>query len=220
MNQSLLLINFLPIIIIFLLVSYTNSFAAISNTILGKLFALILILFYIKQDKFIGLFVCLLVILYYQSDYLHYFDWLNKPISYISSPSKLSPKTIDPIFENMETLADSGLGLSDAYPVLLNKEGHPKIIGDMDNKKAEFRKTYCKKGHLVHKGQNVSNENTEHIFPEIKQTNEYHKCNLCDNTCDFSFVNKRLDTEEILVKPKDSNDWVMIVWESMMNSNK
>jgi len=213
MNQSLLLLNFLPIIIIFLLVSYTNSFATISNTILGKLFALILIFFYIKQDKFIGLFVCLLVILYYQSDYIRYFDWLNKPVTYLPIPSTLSPKTIDPIFENMETLADSGLGLSDAYPVALHKESD-------SGKKSEFRKTYCKKGHLIHKGQHVSNENAEHIFPEIKHTNEYHNCNLCDDTCDFSFVNKKIDTEEILVKPKDSNDWVTIVWESMMASNK
>jgi hypothetical protein len=200
-------------IIIFLLVSYTNNFAAISNTILGKLFALVLIFFYIKQDKFIGLFVCLLVILYYQSDYISYFDWLNKPVTYLPSSSILSPKTIDPIFENMETLADSGLELSDAYPVALHKETD-------SGKTSEFRKTYCKKGHLIHKGQNVSNENAEHVFPKIKHANEYHKCNLCDDTCDFSFVNKKIDTEEILVKPKDSNDWVMIVWESMMNSNK
>jgi hypothetical protein len=199
-------------IIIFLLVSYTNNFAAISNTILGKLFALVLIFFYIKQDKFIGLFVCLLVILYYQSDYISYFDWLNKPITYLPSPSTLSPKTIDPIFENMETLADSGIGLSDAYPSSLHK------VSDLD-KKIEFRKTYCKKGHLIQKGQHVSNENSEHIFPEIKQMNEYQKCNLCDDTCDFSFINKKLDTEEILVKPKDSNDWIAIVWETMINSN-
>lgn len=211
--NKLLLLNFIPIIIVFLLVSYTNTFASISNTILGKLFALILIFFYIKQDKFVGLFVCLVVILYYQSDYISYFDWLNKPVTYLPTPSKLSPKTIDPIFENMATLADSGLGLSDAYPTSLHQETD-------SNKKSEFRKTYCKKGHLIHKGQHVSNENSEHIFSEIKQANEYHKCNLCDETCDFSLVNKKIDTEDILVKPKNSNDWVIIVWESMMNSNK
>ena len=215
MNKILLLLNFLPIIIIFLLVSYTNNFATISNSILGKLFALVVILFYIKQDKFIGLFVCLLTILYYQSDYISYFDWLNTPITNSPSPSRLSPKTIDPIFENMETIADSKMSLSDAYPLSIHKEG----IHD-NAKKAEFRKNYCKKGHLILKGQHVSNENSEHIFPEIKQTNDFQKCNLCDNTCDFSFVNKKIDTEEILVKPKNSNDWVVIVWESMMSYNK
>jgi hypothetical protein len=213
MNKLLLLLNFLPIVVIFLLVSYTDIFAAISNTILGKLFALLIIFFYIKQDKYIGLFVCLLVISYYQSDYISRFDWLNKPVTHLPSSSTLSPKTIDPIFENMATLSDSGLGLSDAYPISLHKES------DSD-KKSKFRKTYCKKGHLIHKGQPISNENSEHIFPEIKHADEHHKCNLCDNSCDFSFLNKKIDTEEILVKPKSSNDWVVIVWESMMSYNK
>lgn len=206
MNKLILLLNFLPILIIFLLVSYTNSFAAISTTILGKLFALIIIFFYIKQDKFIGLFVCLLVILYYQSDYISHFNWLNNPVKYLPSPSILSPKEV---VENMETLADS-------YPLSISNEDN----AINSSKKTEFRKTYCKKGHLIHKGQHISNENSEHIFPEIKQSNEYHKCNLCDNTCDFSFVNNKIDTEEILVKPKSSNDWATIVWESMMTSNK
>jgi hypothetical protein len=220
--KNQLILNFLPIILIFLLVSYTDIFAQISTTILGKLVAILLIIFYIKQDKMLGLFVCLLVILFYQSDFVNSFDWLNKSVQPIVQNSKLSPKVIDPIFENMETLADNGLGLDNAYPLSVHKEGSQKvnINANMEGKKSEFRKTYCKKGHLIHKGQNISNENAEHIFPEIKHSNEHHKCNLCDNTCDFSFVNNKIDTEEILVKPKDSNDWVAIVWESMMSAKQ
>jgi len=117
MNRLLTyLINFLPIFIIFLLVFYTNTFAIISNTILGKLFAVLLILFYVKHDKY-----------------------------------------------------------------------------------------------------TIHNEMSEHIFPEIKHNDEHHKCNLCDNTCDFSFVEKKINMEDLLVKPKSSNDWVVYVWENMMN---
>ena len=220
--KNQIVLNFLPIILIFLLVTFTDQFAQISTTILGKLLAILLIIFYIKQDKILGLFICLLVILFYQSDFISSFDWLNNSVQPILQNSRLSPKAIDPIFENMESLADSGLLVSNAYPLRLNKEGRAAnmVTIDNDKKKSEFRKTYCKKGHLIHKGQHISNENAEHVFPEIKHTNEYQKCNLCDNTCDFSIVDKKLDTEEMLVKPKNSNDWVTIVWESMLSSNQ
>lgn len=215
MNRLFLyILNFLPIIIIFLLASYTTSFAIISNTILGKLFAVILILFYIKHDKLIGLFVCLLVVFYYQTDFVNYINMLNNPIDVLPATSRLSPKELDePIFETMETLSDSGLSIDDAYTVPI----YTDAVGSQDQRKTEFRKQYCKKGHLIHKGLHITNENAEHIFPDIKHTGEYHKCNLCDNTCDFSFVNNKLEMEEILVKPKNSNDWVAYVWESMIN---
>jgi len=139
---------------------------------------------------------------------------LNNPIAVLPATSRLSPKELDePIFETMETLSNSGLSIEDAYTVPIYKAQTAA-----DQKKAEFRKQYCKKGHLIHKGQHISNENAEHIFPEIKPADEHHKCNLCDNTCDFSFVNNKLEMEEVLVKPKNSNDWVAFVWESMMNS--
>jgi hypothetical protein len=215
MNRLLLyLINFLPIFIIFLLVFYTNTFAIISNTILGKLFAVLLILFYVKHDKYIGLFICLLIIFYYQNDYITYFDWLNKPTAYLKTTTKLSPKEIDPIFENMKNISDSnGLDIKDAYSLSIYKEEN----SNTNQKKDIFRKKYCKKGHLIHKGQSIHNEMSGHIFPEIKHNDEHHKCNLCDNTCDFSFVEKKINMEDLLVKPKSSNDWVVYVWENMMN---
>lgn len=192
-------------------------FTVISNTILGKLFAVVLIFFYIKHDKLIGLFVCLLVIFYYQTDFVNYINILNNPVDSLTTPSKLSPKEVDPpIFENMETLTGCGLlRVEDAYKTPILKDAN----GLQDQKKAEFRKQYCKKGHLINKGQAINNENSEHIFTEIKQPDEYHKCNLCDNTCDFSFINKKIEMEEVLVKPKNSNDWLVYVWESMMNSS-
>lgn len=71
MNKILKIsIEFLPIVIIFLLVSYTETFVIFSHTVLGRLFSILLILFYIKIDPTIGLFVCALVIFYYHSDYV------------------------------------------------------------------------------------------------------------------------------------------------------
>lgn len=213
--MEIFLINFLPIFIIFLLVSYTNIFADVSNTILGKLFAIILILFYSKQDKLIGLFVCLLVIYYYQTDFIGSLDWLNKSFENTPSKSVLQPAETNsighdkPIIENM---FDYGVELSDAYTL-------KSISNDMNQRKTKFRNENCHKGQLMYKGQSIKNENAEHIFPEIKQ-DEFNKCNLCDPSCDFSFINKHIDMEEVLVKPKDSNDWILVVWENMISSHK
>jgi hypothetical protein len=68
-----LVLNFLPIIIIFLLVSYSDIMAEWSHTILGKFLAVALIIFYTKIDVLSGLVVCSLIILYYQTDYVEGF---------------------------------------------------------------------------------------------------------------------------------------------------
>uniref|UniRef100_A0A6C0HZQ1 Uncharacterized protein n=1 Tax=viral metagenome TaxID=1070528 RepID=A0A6C0HZQ1_9ZZZZ len=188
--MEIFLLNFLPIIIIFLLVSYTDTFANMSSTILGKLFAIILIIFYIKHDKLIGLFVCLLVIYYYQTDFIVSFDWLkNSTFENVPSTSRLHPAKLNATNRIIETM--------------------------VSNDKEQFTKKYCQKGHLMHKGIHVSNEMSEHVFHEIKQTNEFNKCNICDPACDFSIINRKIDIEEVLVKPKGSNDWVNHVWENM-----
>src|SRR5210317_1032690 len=58
--------QFIPIIIIFLLMSQYKGCVEFSHTILGKILAALVILFYTNIDKVLGLFVCALVILYYQ----------------------------------------------------------------------------------------------------------------------------------------------------------
>ena len=64
------LAQFIQIIIIFLLLSFASPFVTFSYSILGKLMAVIIIIFYTYLDKMVGLFVCGLFILYYQSDFL------------------------------------------------------------------------------------------------------------------------------------------------------
>lgn len=61
-----IIIEFIPIILLFLLLSHFKKFINMSKTHLGKLFAVIIIIFYARFDKYIGLLVCTLIILYYQ----------------------------------------------------------------------------------------------------------------------------------------------------------
>lgn len=62
--------QFIPMIIVFLLLKYSNEFVNFSFTVLGKLMAVFIIIFYANIDITVGICVCGLVILYYQSDYV------------------------------------------------------------------------------------------------------------------------------------------------------
>lgn len=84
-----LVINFLPIVLIFLLATYTPQFAAFSQTALGRLLAIFLILFYLKLDFLTGLFVCVLIILYYQTDYVEGFSEMLKEDEQSEQPEQV-----------------------------------------------------------------------------------------------------------------------------------
>lgn len=62
--------QFVPIILIFLLLTNSTSLIRFSHTILGKLLAVCFIIFYTTVDKLTGLFVCGLIILFYQTEYV------------------------------------------------------------------------------------------------------------------------------------------------------
>ena len=62
--------EFLPIIIIFSLLAYPKTAVKFSHSILGRFIAVSTIIFYSSIDKYLGLFVCGLVIYYYQMDSL------------------------------------------------------------------------------------------------------------------------------------------------------
>jgi hypothetical protein len=195
-----LLLNFLPIIIIFLLVSYSDQMAQWSHSILGKFFAIVLIIFYTKIDILSGLLVCALVILYYQTDFVEGFAPKSEVEGFSSiilpeSEHDLENES-DARPENEEnTSVDVSLEiLADAYP------DTPTESVIYDSKVASFRQKHCSKGHLVHKGQCVSNEMAEHVFPEIEQK-DFHKCNICDYSCDFKFIDRKIQVQDDLMKP-------------------
>lgn len=62
-------IDFLPVLIIFLFVCYPDETATLSETGLGKLFAVFVIVCYASVDLTYGLFACAVIILYYQMEF-------------------------------------------------------------------------------------------------------------------------------------------------------
>ena len=58
--------QFIPIILILSYATYRHDFIKLSYSILGKLFAVMLIFYYTRIDFMYGTICCILVILYYQ----------------------------------------------------------------------------------------------------------------------------------------------------------
>ncbi len=58
--------QFIPIVLALFYGFYNREFRIIAHTVLGKLFAVILILYYTKMNRLYGTVVCVLAIFYYQ----------------------------------------------------------------------------------------------------------------------------------------------------------
>jgi hypothetical protein len=91
-----LLLQFIPIMIVFFLLTYFKGVAKFSRTILGKILAVSVILFYSSIDRLYGLLICGLVILYYQSDFIE--NMLNWSDIDTVSPMNETNQVDDPVY--------------------------------------------------------------------------------------------------------------------------
>jgi len=193
--------QFIPIILIFILISSFRKLAQFSNTVLGKLIAISIIMFYTYLDVTLGIFACGIIIFYYQMDIIE--NMLNMDIDLVD----IDPNyTTDFSNEDQAELADDYLYLSNDKPKhKRQKEGminytnvnHDKdILINNEKLQDKFRKESCVKNQLVNKEQNVKYEMAEHVFPEIK----FRKgvCNPCLKSCDFSIIEQKMNTEKKL----------------------
>lgn len=60
--------NLIPVILIAILILYEENMAYIAKTPLGKIIAILLIIYYTSVDMLYGLLICALIVLYYQYD--------------------------------------------------------------------------------------------------------------------------------------------------------
>ena len=215
--------QFIPIIVIIAMLSYSKEFVNMSNTILGKIFAICIVLFYTSLDKYMGLVLCLLVIVYYQSDFvenmLNTDDTMDKLFENFEASKKEAlsnptqgDKTIQDGDKKQSQLQENMSSLSDVYAedtqndsdkdeepdkegMTTRKEGMTKQKEGMTTV-SDFRKQNCKGKKLLSKGSEVKPDMVKHIFPNVEFTN--HTCNVCDDSCNFSIIENRLKTEKEL----------------------
>ena len=213
------IVEWITIIVIALFVFLPYDMIELSETSLGKLFFASIIIYYSMVDPIYGIVACCVVIVYYQLD-------LYRSIIAIHRDTLLS--------ENMTVMQDDIIKneLPQASHVILESYcpsdssvfsytsfSEPKNFYESEllrgSKKKElldnFREEYCDdKKRLMYKGEIVRPEMADHVFREIKFSNNSAKCNPCEESCDFSIIEERLNKEEGL-RPTSSKD-VPIDW--------
>ena len=190
-NNSVVM-QFIPIMLILGYTTYRNELVKLSTSILGKLFAVMLIFYYTRIDFIYGTICCILVILYYQQTEIEGF-------SMEETKEKDKKKEED----KKEEVVDDGtnLPLEEGFETF-----EPPIItiDQFNAAKDEFIKEKCKNGVLMYKDFPVKSEMADHVYSEI-QFDGKSKCNPCDRTCDYNIIEAKLETEKKLI-PKISND--------------
>ena len=188
-NNSVVM-QFIPIVLILLYASFRYEFTKLSHSILGKLFAVMLILYYTRMDFIYGTACCIVVIWFYQRTEIEGFAEEEKKE------------------EKKENVVEDGTNLPEIEDTSASAslESFDSII-TVDNfnaAKDEFIKEKCKNGVLMYKDFPVKSEMADHVYSEIK-FNEKTKCNPCDRTCNYNIIEAKLATEQKLI-PKTSND--------------
>ena len=202
-----MIFQFIPIILIFLFLRYTENTVALSHTVLGKLFAVSLILFYTKIDVVYGLIVCLLVICYYQSDYVEGMKSADdddakdepkpKPEPEPMTDGETKDETKEKTKDTNDTKPEGFTEYAQMYQTPPSEFGQ-SVVATGDTKKRDFIQQHCDHQTLKYKNQPVRPDIAEHVFTEIAFNNT--PCNVCSKGCPF--VVKYLQQEEALLRPK------------------
>lgn len=182
--------QFIPIVAIYVLLSQYKGCILFSHTVIGKLCAIGIIIFYSILDSTIGLLVCALVILFYQMDCTE--NMLNKEafhdIEGVTISQLISAKELPPLkYEEMNLAKSSNSNKHEAFGNY--SEGY-----SADEIQQSFRDQNCVQGVLKYKNLPVRDEMATHIYPEVKFNDEY--CNVCRPTCKFSIVESKFRSEE------------------------
>jgi len=210
---SLQISQLIPIVLTFLFLRYTNISVIVSHSILGKLFAVALIVFYTRIDAILGLFVCLFVIYYYQTDYV---EGMKDGME--DDPVKESEDTHGPVDENMESdetktshkksetpetpETSETPDIKDSEP-FSNYETSYQTDASMfaetpmhpSAKKQAFVQEHCEHRTLKYKNQPVRPDIAEHVFSNISF--EDTPCNICEKGCMYNIIPK-IEQEELM----------------------
>lgn len=194
------ILQFIPIIILFLLLSYPEQFVLFSNLSFGRLIAVLIIIFYSSLDKYLGLFVCGLVILFYQSDYVENMRVISENFTDLSyaflNNVETTIKNSEIAKVSQKIMETKPLKYAEYFGLYLDEISETKIpVNDAKQElKDQFIKEYCDGNTLKHKNTIIKPDMMQHIFPQVSFIS--NQCNPCDKTCEFSIIESKLITEE------------------------
>lgn len=194
--------QFIPIVVIYLLLSQYKGCVLFSHTIFGKLLAVSLILFYVSIDKIIGLFVCALIILFYQMDCVDFVlnnEAFNDIQGQTEEELKEEKKLPTPEYKETKTAKPSNKEDIETFENYNTTYGSDETFNVNETVQNTFREQNCKKGILKYKNMSVNNEMASHVFPEVTFKDEH--CNVCNPTCKFSIIEAKFKAEK-KIKPE------------------
>ena len=207
--------QYLPILLLILFLLFPSTFILQSNTILGKLISILLIVIYTNVHVLYGISVCLFVIFYYQSDYIYSIIQSEnfQPKEIKEQKENFQPKEQKENFQSKENMipqrnsvyTDSSLGEykinSDKIDELLldfNKAYSGEKLPIQSESETIFRKQKCNdKLELVYKNKIIrNNDMIPYIFSELQFENDT-PCNPCDPACPFA-IKSSLGKKELI----------------------
>tara|TARA_B100000513_G_scaffold104333_1_gene44870 strand:+ start:3177 stop:3770 length:594 start_codon:yes stop_codon:yes gene_type:complete len=189
---------FLTILLLFLYLTQLDLIIEYSDTILGKLIIVFIIILYTLSDKLIGLFMCVLIILFLQSHFIENMLNINE---YVENFDTLQPASFSP-FQNDFILPSSKGNTLEKENIHHLYKGK-SVLNKTTKYNEDFKKNNCNELKLKYKNMDVPDDMIRHVFPELKFHDE--TCNICHNNCKFSVLEEKMKTQKEL-QPKDSNE--------------
>ena len=193
-KENLILMQFIPILLILIYSSHRYTFSNLSHSLLGKFFAVMLILYYTRMHFIYGTVACFVVIIYYM-------------LTEVEGFSEETPSSLEKTSSaEAKAKATADADAVDDKLLVVDKPKTTSIItiDEFNKAKDEFIKEKCKNGVLMYKDLPVKTEMADHVYSEIKFDKSV-KCNPCDRTCDYNIVEAKMKTQEALT-PKSSKD--------------
>lgn len=183
--------QFIPMALVLLYASFPRAFSEVSHSIIGKLFAVCLVLYYTRIYYIFGLVAVIAVIVYYQD-----FD-IQENFEQVEPAKKKEVKKEEGFEEDGTNLNhEQESDTQESFSPLADNVGVISI-DHFNTAKDAFIKEKCKNGVLMYKMMPVRNEMSDHVYSEIK-FNTDTKCNPCDSKCDYNIIEAKLKTEESL----------------------
>jgi hypothetical protein len=206
------IVEWVTIIAIFLFVCFPYEMIELSETGLGKLFFASMIIYYSMVDPVYGIIVCCIVIVYYQLDLyrsiiaIHRDTLLSENMTVMQETLPMEPS---PTNKTVESFTPGESSIYSYTPISEPKNYFETELLRGSRKKElldNFRREHCDdKKRLKYKGAIIRPEMAEHVFREIQFADNSSKCNPCEESCEFSIIEERLNTEEGL-RPASSKE--------------
>jgi hypothetical protein len=211
------IVEWVTIIAIFLFACFPYEMIYLSETSLGKLFFVFIIIYYAMVDPIYGVIACSIVIVYYQLDLYKSFVAIHRDTLLSENMMMMEDSIIQNSLSGKRGLYSDVTGLLETFDYTGSDMGTLSLSSNLyeseflkGSRKQEllnnFRKQNCdSNGALKMNSVRVPHEMTDHVFREIQFPNNSSKCNPCNESCEFSIIEERINREENL-RPVSSKD--------------